>query len=63
MHTLFLNTTKGQIVHVICALLLKIYLAALGLSCDMRNLKLGHVGSSALTRDRALAPCIGSAES
>ena len=65
MHTLFFffNTTRDHIIHVICTLLLNIYLAALGLSCGMRNLNLRHVGSSSLTRDQTLAPCIGSAES
>ena len=58
MHTLFLNTTKGHIVHVICTLLLKFYLAALGLSCDMRNLKLEHVGSSSLTRIELWPPAL-----
>ena len=34
------------------------------LSCGMRTLSCGmHVGPSSLTRDRTLAPCIGSVES
>ena len=45
--------------------------AAPGLSCGMWNLRCSmrtlscsmHVGSSSLTRDRTLAPCIGSAKS
>ena len=39
-----------------------IYLAALGLNCDVQDLSLWHVGSSPLTRDRTQAPCIGNSE-
>ena len=48
------------------------HLAVLGLSCSMQDLQfllqqagsqLWHVGSSSLSRDPTLAPCIGSVES
>ena len=40
----------------------KLYLAALDLSCSMRDLRssLKQVGSSSLTRDQTQVPCIGS---
>ena len=48
-------------------LLKNIYLAELGLSCDMQNLLLSHansqlwcVGSSSLIRGWTWAPCVGS---
>ena len=42
-----------------------IYLAAVGVSCGIRDLQysLRHVGSSSLTRNGTPAPCIGSVES
>ena len=42
-----------------------IYLAALGLSCNTKDLQfsLCCVGSSSLTRDRTWAPYIGNVES
>ena len=45
----------------VCFNIFLVYLAALSLSCSMRDLQLQwHVGSSSLTRDWTWAPCIGS---
>ena len=39
-----------------------IYLAIPGLSCGTQDLYLLHVGSSSLSGDQTLAPCIGSVQ-